>query len=337
MSKTRDQGYLARLQFGELASIHHPMFDGTHALFGKFFFHDNNLLLDRPEPLVSRDGFDRLFSFNDNADVQQRWGPMRLQFTYAYDPHEDRVVGGSTYVAMILPAAIAQESGLDVIYMGATLFVDTDQRGRGLALTVVDRREDAVARYAAGITGKPAEQINLLAIHEQNDPRKMTLEEIEADIEATGTHPCVRMIGSRREGWRTLDARFHYREIDSPGDEGIDYMSLCVKGRGINPPPVTLPPSVIAHFLTTYAARRHLGRDPSGDPKLIEQLDSLRRLQVLTPVDDSATLMNLKPLVDAALEREAALRRGFNAQADIAPVPYRGNGAHKPNGHAPVL
>jgi hypothetical protein len=285
------------LEYGTLASIDHPRFEQTFRLFDATFRHHGECFMDRST-------FDRSFKLNDDTQFQHRYGPSRLMLAYAYDPAADRVVGGTGFTAMVLPEQLAQEAGFDVMYMGAYVFVDRGYRGGGQAMRLVDFREGAVQQFA--VLSQPKLQdparVRLIAFNEQNDPRLMSLEDIRDDLAESGTHPCDRVLSSRKlAGWRAVDARFHYVEIDRPGDPGIDTMLLNVKGRGTNPPPPMLPTSLLCHFLERHAAVRRFGEDPHQDPAFSAQIAHARSLQVVMPFDDSEYIRRLRPLIDAQL------------------------------------
>lgn len=300
----RESGHhLDKLSYGEIDGIHHPLFSQSYALFSRMFTWDG-------EPILDPAGYDRLFTFNKDPDFQNSYGPQKLMMTYALDSRHGQVVGGTDYTAMLVPPALAKDTGIDVLYFGAHIYIDEQQRGAGLALRLVEEREKAVRAYAGGILGRPAEGIRLLAVNEQNDPRKMTIPEIAEDIATTGVHPCQRIISSSRlAGWRVVDDRYRYREIDRDGDPGIDFMVLNVKGAGRNPPPAEISPALMIHFLERHAATRRYGQDPYLDPKFCQQVQELQSLQVLRPADISQQASDMRPGVDkalAALERDAA-------------------------------
>jgi GNAT superfamily N-acetyltransferase len=294
-NKEIDRGFTSRLTFGHFADGAHHHFDEAHALFGRYFKHDDG------QPYVSASAFRQLLALNHDPAYQAKWGPVRSQWTYAIEPTTQRIIAGSTYVAMMLPPALARQADIDVLYLGGTLFVDDAYRGHGLALTLVDQREKAVCAYAAehGARGGNAAAIKLLAINEQNDPRKMTLAEIEEDIRVSGIHPCDRMISTRRtSNWRTIDPRFDYVEVGEADGPGVTYMTLGVKAAGRSPPPAAIPAEVLCHFLRTYGGRRKLGSDPDQDAVLQQQLAAARALGTLRPVDDSAELEQLRERIE---------------------------------------
>ncbi len=191
---------------------------GFYALYEKTF-----PLAEEREPIK---GFDAVLAFNKDAAVQSGFGPLYEAIAIARERGTGKTIAAANYVIMSYPAG--QHAGLDFDASCHLNFVcvDAEVRGAGLARSLLDYVDRRVVEVVFRETGVKAPRVFLTC--EQNNPDRMTREQIETDAAAALIDPLERTRWWSRRGYGRLDFQYEQPPL-SPERASCKYIDFFVR------------------------------------------------------------------------------------------------------------
>ena len=174
-----------------------PLLAPFYDLYARVF-----TLADEREPL---EGFTSVLAFNDDAAVQNEFGPFREPILAAIDPQSGDIVAAVNFTLYAYPGSVYD---FDASCQMHFLMVREDLRGLGIGRHSNSRSGKSIATFSHTYCGVTRPRAFITC--EQNNPARMTHDEILADARAALIHPYARMNWWRQRGFRRLD--FNYMQ-----------------------------------------------------------------------------------------------------------------------------
>jgi GNAT superfamily N-acetyltransferase len=255
-AKGSSAGFLARLALSDITSGDDARIEKFYELYSAVF-----TLEEEREPI---DGFRTVLDLNTDARVIKDFGPLREQVTVAQDP-SGRIVGAANYILYAHDEAAARRYGYAVSSQLNFLCVDQNYRGAGIAQYLLEDLYRKVGLYAAEQGRAGAGFITC----EQNNPARMTAEQLEEDMAAALIDPYERMRWWRARGFAKLDFDYCQPALN-PGQEPCTYIDFFVRfvGGGANERRFLPAPPLIDHlrryfFVSVGKFEQDMNRDPT--------------------------------------------------------------------------
>lgn len=235
-------------------------------------------LEEEREPI---EGFAKVLRFNHEVSVQAQFGPLREMVTIATEPSTGRIIGGANHVLYAYGETLAKTSGYVASAQLNFLCVDPGFRGLGIAgrlLSELYRKLDLFAQEHGYPEGSPA-----FVTCEQNNPARMTPEQLEDDLRAAGMDPYERRLWWRKRGYRQL--LFDYcQPALSPEHEPCRYIDYFVRTQGATASePDNLPSSVLREHLRRFffVSVGKFEVDMSREPNWLHQQATLEAVEAI--------------------------------------------------------
>jgi GNAT superfamily N-acetyltransferase len=157
-------------------------------------------LADEREPL---EGFANVFAYNRDEAVQRDFGPFHEPILVARDQNTGEIVAAASFTLYAYPQMLYSFDASCQLHF---LLVREERRGIGIGSYLIGEVEKAIATFALKHCGTTCPRAFITC--EQNNPARMTRDEILADARAALIHPHARMDWWRRRGFRRLDFRY---------------------------------------------------------------------------------------------------------------------------------
>lgn len=226
--------FLSRLQLDTIDSPDDPLLRNFYRLYESIF-----LLHEEREPI---EGFSSVLRFNSSTAIQRDFGPLYEPIVALRDPTTNSMVAAASFTLYAYPHLRA-EYGFDASCQLHFICVSEELRGLGLAGHLLATIEAMMEVYAERYSDtKP---VRTFMTCEQNNPEKMTPEQIEEDARAALIDPLVRMSWWRRRSFQKLDFTYMQPPLSSSHAPCmyLDYYAKpCNGARGLHclPAPVLL-------------------------------------------------------------------------------------------------
>ena len=222
------------------------------------------------------DGFAKVLAFNSDRKVQAAFGPFREQITVAIDPITSRIVGAANFVVYAYDAPFAA-LGYRASAQLNFLCVEEAYRGLGIAGFLLSDMYRELGLFAPDCAGR------LFITCEQNNPDRMTPEQLEQDRQAAQIDPEARRAWWRRQGYLRLMFDYCQPPLRS-GQAPCRYIDLFIKtlpdGAGDIPAPLLI--EHLRRFFTVSVGK--FETDMATEPDWLLQKQALERLMSV-PVD----------------------------------------------------
>jgi ribosomal protein S18 acetylase RimI-like enzyme len=189
-----------------------------YALYQRMF-----ALEEEREPLS---GFQTVLGFNRNPQVQGLFGPLQEAVMLLRARRSDNVIAAVNYIVMMYPAPQRPLLGFDGSCQINFLCVDPDFRGTGLGQHMLDCVDREARRLVASKTG--AIDPDMFFTIEQNNPARMTPEQIETDAAVALVDPFERMNWWAKRGYRRLEFKYEQPPL-SPNQRPCDFIDYFVR------------------------------------------------------------------------------------------------------------
>jgi GNAT superfamily N-acetyltransferase len=203
--------YRASLRLHAIRTQADPLLPAFYKLYTQIF-----TLADEREPL---EGFLSVLGLNDDAGVQRDFGPLREPILVASDPHGGEAVAAVNFTLYAYPGSVYAFDASCQIHF---LMVRADRRGLGIGGYLIGEVEKAIRAFSKTHCG--LEQPRFFITCEQNNPARMTRDEILADAHSALIHPYVRMDWWRRRGFKLLDFDYIHPPL-SPAHSPCRYLN----------------------------------------------------------------------------------------------------------------
>ena len=226
------------------------------------------------EERESLDGFARVLSFNDERAVQAEFGPLREQITIATDPASGRIIGAANY-ALYTFGEPEHGGGFAASSQLNFLCIDPDFRGfgiGGLLLADLYAKLEAFAHEHGAQAGA-----HTFVTCEQNNPTRMSAQQLADDLAAAGIDPYDRMRWWRRRGFRRLQFDYCQPALGA-GQEPCRYIDFYVRFEGRDSETdAAIPGSVLLEHLRRffYVSVGKFEQDMSREPNWLRQKKQL--------------------------------------------------------------
>jgi GNAT superfamily N-acetyltransferase len=185
--------------------------------------------------------------FNDDRDVQRHFGPLLEPILVLRDPKTGELVGAANFSLYAYPEEKAEFS-FDASCQLHFLLVRDDLRGLGIAPQLLDLVEAAVATFG---TRHCAGHRSFITC-EQNNPLKMTADQVIADARTALIDPYDRTSWWGRRGFRRLDLPYVQPPL-SADSEACTYLDYYVRISGsTNNDASSIPSSVLLEHLRRF-------------------------------------------------------------------------------------
>lgn len=172
-----------------------PLLQPFYALYERCF-----PLEEEREPL---EGFKTVLAFNTDDDVQGLYGPIHEFVLVVRVPGSDTCVAAANFAVHAYPEPQRAPGGFDGSCQLNFLCVEPSLRAIGLGQFVLGEVDRIVRRTLANRTGRAAPRY--FTTIEQNNPLRMSGEQIEEDAAAALIDPYDRLRWWSRRGYRKLD------------------------------------------------------------------------------------------------------------------------------------
>jgi GNAT superfamily N-acetyltransferase len=266
------------------------IFDGFYDLYDSIF--------TLPDEKESREGFLKVFSLNDDAELQEKYGPYREDVAVIIFNGE--IVAGCNYLIRARRPEEKREDwgGVDALVQLNYVFVADGERGKGYHRLLTEKMEEQAALFFANVHGFNNDFVPVICTFaEQNNPLRMTLEEYEADNAAAGTDQCDRLLAFQRGSYRRLDFPYIQPALEEGGDP-CDYLMLVVK----KPEGTQITNALMCSYLSTFiGVSIKKGGPVENDPHYRKMMKTLEGIKTVPVCDDRETLPVLKKKIEALL------------------------------------
>jgi GNAT superfamily N-acetyltransferase len=222
-------GYRASLQLHTIDTPADPLLPAFYDLYAQVF-----TLPDEREPI---EGFASVLVFNDDAAVQRVYGPFREPILVARDPRSGEIVAAGNFTLYAYPGSVYAFDASCQIHF---LMVREDMRGLGIGSYLISEVEKAIAAFAQRHCGLDRPRAFMTC--EQNNPVRMTRDEILADARAALIHPYTRMNWWRQRGFRRLDFEYMQPPL-SPEHTPCTYLDYYARPSNATPETISSVPS----------------------------------------------------------------------------------------------
>lgn len=230
--------YRDSLQLRVISTPDDPLLPAFYELYAQVF-----TLADEREPI---EGFASVLTFNEDAAVQREFGPFYEPILVASDPRNGEIVAAVNFTLYAYPGSVYS---FDASCQMHFLMVRENMRGLGIGGRLISEVEKAIGAFAQRHCGLP--QPRAFITCEQNNPARMSQDEILADARAALIHPYMRMNWWRQRGFRRLD--FNYMQPPlSPEHAPCAYLDYYARPSNATPETIT---SIPADVLTEHLRR----------------------------------------------------------------------------------
>ncbi|MFI5014672.1 MAG: hypothetical protein ACHQAY_20240 [Hyphomicrobiales bacterium] len=226
------------------------------------------------EERESFEGFETVLRFNADLRLQAEFGPFRELVTLVYEPGRSGPVGAANFILYAYPTTLGGFQGSAQLNF---LCVDEERRGAGIAgvlLADLDRRVAAFARAHARIAASKT-----FITCEQNNPERMTDEELRADARAALIDPHQRLSWWRARGYRKLDFPYRQPPLD-PERKPCNYVDYFVRlQQEVGHTQSSIPSVVLVEHIRRYfyVSIGKFDFDMSKNPEWLLQIVILKR------------------------------------------------------------
>jgi GNAT superfamily N-acetyltransferase len=253
----------------ECGGLHYEVTDRPDAVLDAFYpAFDRAFVLDSEKE--RKDGFVDCLQLNSgpmHQALQERYGPFRELVLIARETPGGAVVGGANFLVVGLPAegdAPARHT-VNLNY----LFVDPEQRGRGLSRRILQVCSALSAWLAESWHGAAA--ADGLVFLELNDPLRLTPEDYRRDSEHAGIDQVARLAYWARAGAAILDLDYVQPAL-SAEQQDDETLALAVIGSHDK----ALPARMVQRHLERFFAISVLKGAPlDSSPSAARQLRGL--------------------------------------------------------------
>jgi GNAT superfamily N-acetyltransferase len=231
--------YRSRLAIQTIDAPDDPLLPAFYRLYAQVF-----TLADEREPL---DGFTSVLAFNRDGAVQRDFGPFLEPVLLARDPGDGEIVAAVNFSLYAYPGrAYAFDASCQMHF----LMVREDMRGLGIGGRLIGEAEKAIAEFTQIHCG--VENPRAFITCEQNNPARMTHDEILADARAALIHPYARMDWWRRRGFKKLDFPYMQPPL-SPDHAACEYLDYYARPSNATPETLSsIPCDVLIEHLRRF-------------------------------------------------------------------------------------
>ena len=231
--------YRSSLQLKTIDTPSDPLLPAFYSLYTQVF-----TLADEREP---PEGFASVLAFNEDAAVQRDFGPFREPILVASDPRSGEIVAAVNFTLYAYPGSVyAFDSSCQMHF----LMVREDMRGLGIGGHLIGEVEKAISAFTQVNCGIARPRAFMTC--EQNNPARMTRDEILADARAALIHPYQRMDWWRQRGFRRLDFEYMQPPL-SPDHAPCTYLDYYARPSNATPETIiSLPSDVLIEHLRRF-------------------------------------------------------------------------------------
>ena len=207
-----DQTDKTAVIFRKILSPTDPALPDFYSLYSAIF-----TLPEEREPI---EGFQQVLRLNGDATVQAKFGPLSEEILLAIDRASGAVIGAANYITYRYPGSgfeIAVSCQLNFLCVAAAW------RNRGIAGQLLEQLEIDLRRQAGGENSRNS----VFVTCEQNNPEKMTADQLADDLAASGIDARDRLRWWRRHDYRRL--LFPYIQPPlNPGQAACAYLDYYI-------------------------------------------------------------------------------------------------------------
>ena len=235
-------------------------------------------LSEEREPI---EGFRTVLRLSHDKTVAREFGPLSERITLAIDNATGAVAGATNFIYY------GFGGGWDLYDVAGScqlnfICVDQAHRTRGIAPLLLRDMEEKLAAFAREKV--PQSHGYLFITCEQNNPHRMTPDQLSADIRDSGMQPNDRLAWWMRRGYRRLD--FSYRQPPLNASlKACTYLDYYIRFPD-NKDRATLPAAILAEHLRRFffVSVGKLEIDMNANPEWIAQRDALAARQAIAVV-----------------------------------------------------
>jgi hypothetical protein len=271
MSTTR-QVESQRLSYEEILPEHGAAFDKLYAIYADLF-----PLPDEREP---PEAFFEISALNQNTEIQMKMGPWREIVAAIRLWQGGPLVGGHVFGVTTSPAHM--KFGCRASVQAIYTFLERGARGKG---QIPDMKAymcaEALAKFGFDPTrgGMPP-----LMFFEVNNPKRMTVEEIEQDTKRSGLDPHRRYVFWKRNGFAPLQFSYVQPRL-RPDAEPVRYLDLFCTAGVADAIPAEL---ILAHLSAFVSISVLKGRPAMEDADFAKMAEALTPGRMISFVPDGA-------------------------------------------------
>jgi GNAT superfamily N-acetyltransferase len=248
-----------------------PLLPEFYGLYEQIF-----TLSDEREPL---EGFANVLAYNGDNAIQKDFGPFHEPIIVACDPRTGEIVAAVSFTLYAYPG---RAYSFDASCQMHFLMVREDMRGLGIGSHLIEEVEKAIAAFASEHCGLACPRAFITC--EQNNPVRMTKDEILADARAALIHPYARMKWWRRRGFKRLDFRYMQPPL-SPDHAPCTYLDYYARSsNGTSETVTSIPSDVLIEHLRRFffISVGKLAFDMDANPQWQAVRLALRRVESIT-------------------------------------------------------
>ncbi|MGF6508217.1 hypothetical protein [Paraburkholderia sp. 32] len=235
--------YLRSLELIDIVRANDPLLARFFDLYERIF-----TLEEEREPI---EGFQTVLDFNEDALVQKEFGPLSERITIAVEPDSRSVVGATNYVFYGYPGPADDRENFGASCQLNFICVDEGHRGLGIAGGLLEDLEKKLTRFA-GSLNRPG-RVKAFTTCEQNNPLRMTAEQLAEDMRSALIDPEERLGWWYRRGFRKLQFEYTQPPLspEVPPCEYLDYyIRFVLQDR--EPDPASLPSRLLLEHLRRF-------------------------------------------------------------------------------------
>lgn len=258
--------YLSKLKLSDISSADDPRLEDFYELYSAVF-----TLEEEREPI---EGFRTVLELNNDARVLADFSPLREQITIATDS-AGKVVGAANYILYGYRDNVRTKYGIGASSQLNFLCVDQNYRGAGIGGYLLDDLYKKVGLFAVELGQKGP--FHGFVTCEQNNPSRMTQEQLDEDMAAALIDPYERMRWWRARGFAKLGFEYCQPALNA-GQEPCRYIDFFARFVGSPPSnPRSLPAPVVLDHLRRFffVSVGKFEQDMDAEPNWLRQRDAL--------------------------------------------------------------
>jgi GNAT superfamily N-acetyltransferase len=267
------ENYRQSLVYQHFDQPESPLLEPFYALYQKIFS-----LEEEQEPI---EGFQTVLRLNWDSEAQRCCGPVYEVVTIVTDPQSGKLIGAANYTIFSYPEADSSPESFDGSCQLNFLCIDFDYRGIGLGSHLLDMLETNVRERVTATTGRAMPRLFFTC--EQNNPTRMTPDQIDADAVAALIEPYERLRWWAKRGYARLGFAYEQPPL-SPDHEPCSYIDYYIR---IPADPIETRTSFPSMPLLEHLRRffffsvGKFSTDMETNPQWLEQRDELSRNRVI--------------------------------------------------------
>lgn len=233
--------FVQALQAETFDSSASPLLEPFYLLYERCF-----PLREEREPI---EGFARVLDLNRDEQAQERYGPSHEFVTVAKREASPDIVAAANFIVMPYDRTSRDRYGFTGSCQLNFLCVAPEVRGVGIAQHMLDHVDAIVARKLTDVTAeaRPAWFTTI----EQNNPGRMTQEQIERDAAAALIDPAVRGQWWSKRGFRKLAFNYVQPPLSAEHD-ACTYIDFYAQLAGAAKSADALPAAALLEHLRRF-------------------------------------------------------------------------------------